>query len=106
MTREELDAAASSVGQFGSDNRAGIPGTLHRISALRNRSGAVVGLTCRVGRAVSGHANMVRDILEGRVVAAGMVDIACVLGAHCNLRCLLLLQTCKSPTCCIDSKWP
>lgn len=66
VSREELEAAATSVGEFGSDNRAGIPGTLHRISALRSRSGAVVGLTCRVGRAVSGHADMVRDILEGR----------------------------------------
>jgi stage III sporulation protein SpoIIIAA len=66
VTRQELDAAAASVGEFGSDNRAGIPGTLHRISALRSRSGAVVGLTCRVGRAVSGHADMVRDILEGK----------------------------------------
>lgn len=65
MSREELEAAATSVGEFGSDNRAGVPGTLHRISALRSRSGAVVGLTCRVGRAVSGHADMVRDILEG-----------------------------------------
>lgn len=57
------------MGDFGSDNRAGIPGTLHRISALRSRSGGVVGLTCRVGRAVSGHAHMVRDILEGECVS-------------------------------------
>jgi hypothetical protein len=68
VSRAELEAAASSVGDFGSDNRAGIPGTLHRISALRSRSGGVVGLTCRVGRAVSGHAHMVRDILEGEWV--------------------------------------
>jgi stage III sporulation protein SpoIIIAA len=65
VTREELDAAAAAVAPFGTDNRAGIAGTLHRISALRSRSGSVVGLTCRVGRAVSGHVGMARDLLEG-----------------------------------------
>jgi len=40
-------------------------GTLHRISALRNRKGTVVGLTCRVGRAVTGHIDMIRDMIEG-----------------------------------------
>ncbi|GBF94407.1 P-loop containing nucleoside triphosphate hydrolase [Raphidocelis subcapitata] len=63
VTRSDLEAAAAAVGSFGTDNRAGIAGTLHRISAIRNRRGAVVGLTCRVGRAVSGHVEMVRDIL-------------------------------------------
>jgi stage III sporulation protein SpoIIIAA len=67
VTREELDAAAAAVAPFGSDNRAGIAGTLHRISALRSRQGSVVGLTCRVGRAVSGHVDMINDILEGEV---------------------------------------
>lgn len=65
VTREELAAAATAVGAFGDDNRAGIEGTLHRISALRSRRGDVVGLTCRVGRAISGHVDMVQDILEG-----------------------------------------
>jgi hypothetical protein len=65
VTREELDAAAAAVAPFGCDNRAGIAGTLHRISALRSRQGNVVGLTCRVGRAVSGHVDMINDILEG-----------------------------------------
>eukprot|EP00879_Flechtneria_rotunda_P014427 GHRR01015075.1.p1 GENE.GHRR01015075.1~~GHRR01015075.1.p1 ORF type:complete len:511 (+),score=177.65 GHRR01015075.1:499-2031(+) len=63
ITREELAVAAEAVGPFGSDNRAGIPSTLHRISALRSRRGDVVGLTCRVGRAVSGHVGMIEDIL-------------------------------------------
>lgn len=65
ISREELEAAAAAVGPFGSDNRAGIQGTLHRISALRSRKGSVVGLTCRVGRAVSGHVDMIQDILAG-----------------------------------------
>jgi stage III sporulation protein SpoIIIAA len=53
------------VGAFGGDNRAGIDATLHRISAMRNRSGRVVGLTCRVGRAVAGSADLVRDLVVG-----------------------------------------
>ena len=66
VTREELSEAAAAMGSFGTDNRAGIPGTLHRISAMRSRRGEVVGLTCRVGRAVTGHVGMVQDILEGK----------------------------------------
>ena len=52
------------LGSFGGDNRAGIERTLHRISAIRNRSGTIVGLTCRVGRAVFGTVAMVRDLLD------------------------------------------
>eukprot|EP00877_Chromochloris_zofingiensis_P012632 jgi/Chrzof1/7622/Cz02g30170.t1 len=64
VNRADLEAASAAVGVFGADNRAGIPGTLHRISAIRNRKGTVVGLTCRVGRAVSGHVDLIQDILE------------------------------------------
>ena len=60
-----LAAVVSGVGAFGKDNRAGIERTLHRISALRNRVGDVVGLTCRVGRAVFGTVDIVRDVIEG-----------------------------------------
>lgn len=60
----ELEEAQRSVGEFGGDNRAGIEGTLHRISAIRSRKGMIVGLTCRVGRAVTGHVDMVRDLLD------------------------------------------
>ncbi|KAM3255378.1 hypothetical protein ACQJBY_048594 [Aegilops geniculata] len=60
----ELEEAQRAVGEFGGDNRAGIEGTLHRISAIRSRKGMVVGLTCRVGRAVNGHVDMVRDLLN------------------------------------------
>ncbi|THU49789.1 hypothetical protein C4D60_Mb06t13220 [Musa balbisiana] len=66
ISLEELEEAQKSLGEFGGDNRAGIEGTLHRISAIRSRKGLVVGLTCRVGRAVSGHVDMVRDLLEYR----------------------------------------
>lgn len=52
------------MGDFASDNRVGISRTLHRISAIRNRKGGIVGLTCRVGRAVPGSANMLRDLVK------------------------------------------
>lgn len=52
------------VGDFAVDNRAGIGRTLHRISAIRNRKGAIIGLTCRVGRAVSGSANLLQDLVQ------------------------------------------
>ncbi|KVI06695.1 AAA+ ATPase domain-containing protein [Cynara cardunculus var. scolymus] len=61
---EELEYAQNALGEIGGDNRAGIAGTLHRISAVRSRKGVVVGLTCRVGRAVRGHIDMVRDLLQ------------------------------------------
>ncbi len=64
VARDDLAWVVDRLGGFGPDNRAGIEGTLHRISALRNRSGAVVGLTCRVGRAVYGTVAMVRDLLD------------------------------------------
>lgn len=59
-----MEEAQNAVGEFGADNRAGIEGTLHRISAIRSRKGFIVGLTCRVGRAVTGHVEMVRDLLH------------------------------------------
>ncbi|KAK9167823.1 hypothetical protein Scep_003014 [Stephania cephalantha] len=64
VSLKELEEAQNAVGEFGGDNRAGIEGTLHRISAIRSRKGSIVGLTCRVGRAVSGHVDMVLDLLQ------------------------------------------
>jgi len=61
---EDLDYVIEHIGAFGDDNRAGIERTLHRISAIRNRSGKVIGLTCRVGRAVFGTIAVIRDIVE------------------------------------------
>src|SRR5690606_12139636 len=58
------DYVTSRLGSFGSDNRAGIERTLHRISAIRNRRGDVIGLTCRIGRAVYGTIDIVRDVIE------------------------------------------
>jgi stage III sporulation protein AA len=63
VSREDLHFTVTRVGAFTHDNRAGIPRTLHRISALRNRTGEVIGLTCRVGRAIFGTINIVKDIV-------------------------------------------
>ncbi len=64
VTGEDLDYVVQRIGSFGDDNRAGIERTLHRISAIRNREGRVVGITCRVGRAVFGTIAIIRDIVE------------------------------------------
>jgi stage III sporulation protein SpoIIIAA len=64
ITQAQLDESITKVGDFGGDNRAGIERTLHRISAIRNRRGTVIGLTCRVGRAVYGTIGMIRDLVE------------------------------------------
>ncbi|HEX6798839.1 MAG TPA: AAA family ATPase, partial [Ktedonobacterales bacterium] len=64
VTAEDLAYVVEHIGQFGGDNRAGIERTLHRISAIRNRRGEVVGLTCRVGRAVRGTVALIRDVIE------------------------------------------
>lgn len=64
VAREDLDQVVGRLGDFSADNRAGIERTLHRISALRNRRGEVVGLTLRVGRAVFGTVDFIRDLVE------------------------------------------
>ncbi len=64
VTDADLQYVVERIGEFGDDNRAGIERTLHRISALRNRKGKVVGLTCRIGRAVLGSIALIRDIVE------------------------------------------
>ncbi len=64
VTQEDLNYVLERIGEFDDDNRAGIARTLHRISGIRNRRGAVVGLTCRVGRAVYGTLKIIEDIIE------------------------------------------
>ena len=62
ISREAIDFVGSKVSQFDDDNRAGLERTLHRISAIRNRRGDIVGLTCRVGRAVYGTTEIIKAI--------------------------------------------
>lgn len=64
ITKADLQHCIDRVGLFSGDNRAGIEKTLHRISAIRNRAGEIIGLTCRVGRAVYGTIGMIRDLVE------------------------------------------
>ena len=64
VTRDEIQGVVTRIGDFDADNRAGIARTLHRISAIRNRRGDVVGLTCRVGRAVYGTIEIIQDVIE------------------------------------------
>jgi len=61
---QDLDYILKRLGKFSGDNRAGIEKTLHRISSLRNRQGSVIGLTCRIGRAIFGTVSIIRDLLE------------------------------------------
>uniref|UniRef100_A0ACD5U950 Uncharacterized protein n=1 Tax=Avena sativa TaxID=4498 RepID=A0ACD5U950_AVESA len=65
VTSDDLRQAVSKVGNFSEDNRSGINHSLHRISAIRNRKAHIIGLTCRVGRAISGSAEMIRDLVVG-----------------------------------------
>ncbi|HET8944146.1 MAG TPA: R3H domain-containing nucleic acid-binding protein [Dehalococcoidia bacterium] len=64
VTQEDIDFVVDRIGEFTSDNRAGIERTLHRISCIRNRKGRIVGLTCRVGRAVFGTIRIIEDLVK------------------------------------------
>src|SRR6476659_3887256 len=64
ITQAEINYVIDHIGEFGGDNRAGIERTLHRISCIRNRRGDVVGLTCRIGRAVYGTISIIKDLVE------------------------------------------
>ncbi|KAK7313116.1 hypothetical protein VNO77_37542 [Canavalia gladiata] len=64
ITVQDIEHATAQVGDFAVDNRAGISRTLHRISAIRNRKGTIIGLTCRVGRAISGSAKLLQDLVQ------------------------------------------
>lgn len=101
ISKEELDYCIERVGTFGGDNRAGIEKTLHRISAIRNRAGTVIGLTCRVGRAVFGTVEMIRDLVEaGRSIlllgrpgvgkTTALREIARVLADDLNKRVVII----------------
>ena len=64
VVKADIDYVEARTSEFDADNRAGIERTLHRISAIRNRRGDVIGLTCRVGRAVYGTIDIIQDIVE------------------------------------------
>ncbi|HRD41582.1 MAG TPA: AAA family ATPase, partial [Prochlorococcaceae cyanobacterium AMR_MDS_5431] len=101
ITRAELTEVIKQLGPFGDDNRVGIESTLHRISALRNRCGSIIGLTCRIGRATRSNANIVRDILDSgqSILIMGrpgigktttLRDIARILADELNRRVIVI----------------
>jgi stage III sporulation protein SpoIIIAA len=64
VTHQDIDYVVGRISAFDTDNRAGMERTLHRIAAIRNRRGDIVGLTCRVGRAVYGTTDIIQDLIE------------------------------------------
>ena len=64
VTHADIDYVVERISTFDTDNRAGMERTLHRIAAIRNRRGNIVGLTCRVGRAVYGTTDIIQDLIE------------------------------------------
>ena len=101
ITKGDLALCVHQVGEFGGDNRAGIERTLHRISAIRNRKGEIIGLTCRVGRAVYGTIAMIRDLVEtgksilllgkpGMGKTTALREIARVLADDLNKRVVII----------------
>nr|YP_010196391.1 hypothetical protein LKZ37_pgp077 [Gracilaria cearensis]UAD83788.1 hypothetical protein [Gracilaria cearensis] len=64
ITWQDLDYSIKRIGNFSGDNRSGIERTLHRISSIKNRQGSIIGLTCRVGRAILGTISIIRDLLD------------------------------------------
>lgn len=69
VTDSDILEITQQLPEFTTDNRSGIPGTLHRISAIRNRQGKIVGLTCRVGRVVTGTIACIKDFcLTGKSI--------------------------------------
>jgi stage III sporulation protein SpoIIIAA len=101
VTKSDLQHSVERVGMFSGDNRAGIERTLHRISAIRNRAGEVIGLTCRVGRAIFGTIGMIRDLVEtGRSIlmlgrpgvgkTTALREIARVLADELNKRVVII----------------
>ena len=101
VTKKDLDVIINNLGRFGDDNRAGIEGTLHRISAIRNRHRDIIGLTCRVGRAIFGTVALIRDLIESRksILLMGkpgigkttaLREIARVMAEDLNLRVVII----------------
>ncbi|MCQ2789897.1 MAG: AAA family ATPase, partial [bacterium] len=69
ISDEDISYITQRIAEFTSDNRSGIPGTLHRISAIRNRQGKIIGLTCRVGRVVTGTISCIKDfVVQGKSI--------------------------------------
>ena len=100
-TEAEIEEVISRLSPFGGDNRAGIERTLHRIAGMRNRNGKVVGLTCRVGRAVFGTSKIIEDlVLSGKSIlmlgrpgvgkTTMLREVGRVLADHAHMRVVIV----------------
>jgi stage III sporulation protein SpoIIIAA len=101
VSHEDIAHILAMVGEFTADNRAGIEGTLHRISAIRNRKGQIIGMTMRVGRAVYGTMEILHDLVKtgksllllgrpGVGKTTKLREMARVLADDCNKRVIVI----------------
>jgi hypothetical protein len=67
-TASKKDVNVSLLFSSDTNPRVGIPGTLHRISALHDKRGEVLGLTYKLGRALNGCAGLIKDVLAALIV--------------------------------------
>ncbi len=100
-TEDDINSVVTQLSPFGGDNRAGIERTLHRIAGMRNRNAKVVGLTCRVGRAVFGTSKIIEDlVLSGKSIlmlgrpgvgkTTMLREVARVLADHAHKRVVIV----------------
>jgi len=66
VSQGDIEYFYSKVGSFRSNGRAGIPGTLHRISVIRDGDDLAIGFTIRFGRAIPGIARPLKEWISGR----------------------------------------
>lgn len=64
VTTEMIEDVCTQIGEFNRSNRAGLEGTLHRISCIRNKNDKIIGLTMRVGRSITGTIEIIKDYLN------------------------------------------
>ncbi|MEW5935412.1 MAG: AAA family ATPase [Bacillota bacterium] len=64
VSKDDLSYLTHRLGGFKENNRAGLEGTLHRVSRIQDAYGETVGVTIRIGRFVMGVAEPLRPWLE------------------------------------------